>query len=337
VRNARAAALVSRTVGLIAALATATTVIVGGTLASRGALTPGDLLVFLSYVAALFKPVRDLGKLWSKFARARVSAERLGEFLQLEPDIRDLPGAVDAGHLAGELIFDRVTFSYGEGAAVLDEANLRIRAGEHVAVIGPSGAGKSTLLRLTLRLYETLAGRIVIDGRDIRAYTLESLRREVGVVLQDAVFVHASIATNIRYGNLDATDAEIEHAARLAGAHQFIMTLPQGYETIVGERGALLSGGQRQRVCLARTLIRDPAILILDEPTSAVDPASATLIERDLARCRRGRTTIVIGHQFSDLERFDRVLEVSGGRVTEVTKLRRSAGMAPARLVQVTP
>lgn len=319
VRNARVAALVSRSVGVVAACATAATVFVGGTFALRGAGTPGDLLVFVAYVAALFKPVRDLGKLWAKLARARVSAERLGELLAHAPEIADAPGATDAGVLRGELSFEHVSYAYAAGRPVLDLASATIRAGEHVAVVGRSGAGKSTLLRLALRLCDPDAGRVRVDGRDVRTLTLASLRREIGVVLQDAVFVGASIAENVRYGDLRASSSEVERAARLAGLHDFVATLPQGYETIVGERGALLSGGQRQRLSLARTLIRDPAILILDEPTSAVDPTSAAAIERAIAAHRAGRTTIVIGHQFGSFAAFDRVLEVRDGRIHDVT------------------
>lgn len=329
VRNARAAALVSRSVGLVAALATAATVFVGGAFVLRGAGSPGDLLIFVAYVTALFKPVRDLGKLWAKFARARASAERLGELLAQAPDVADVPGAVDVGPLRGELALDRVNFAYVPDRPVLQAATVTIRAGEHVAVIGRSGGGKSTLLRLALRLCEPETGVVRVDGRDVRELTLASLRREIGVVLQDAVFVGASIAENVRYGDLDATSERVERAARLAGLHEFVATLPQGYDTLVGERGALLSGGQRQRLSLARTLVRDPAILILDEPTSAVDPASARAIEHAIAQHRAGRTTIVIGHQFGTFAAFDRVLEVREGRIHDVTARMRVRGPGP--------
>jgi ABC-type multidrug transport system fused ATPase/permease subunit len=220
---------------------------------------------------------------------------------------------------------------------VLEQASLCIEPGEHVAVVGPSGAGKSTLLRLFLRLCEPQSGSVRLDGRAVTALTLASLRREVGVVLQDALVVGETIAANIRYGRLEASDAEIERAARLAGVHEFVAALPDGYATVVGERGARLSGGQRQRLCLARTLVRDPAVLILDEPTSAVDAESAALIERSIAWHRRGRTTVVIGHQFASLESFDRVLEVGQGRIVDVTARVRAGPMAaPSREVALS-
>ncbi len=330
VRSARSAALVSRAVGLVAALASAVVVYVGGLMAARGVLTPGDLLIFVAYVAALFKPIRDLGKLWARFSRAQVSAERLGEILELDSAPADSPGAVDAGRATGRLELQQVTFGYGDAPPVLEHASLCIEAGEHVAIIGPSGAGKSTMLRLFLRLCEPRSGTVRLDGRPVTALTLASLRREVGVVLQDALVVGETVAANIRYGRLEATDAEIERAARLAGAHDFVALLPDGYATVVGERGARLSGGQRQRLCLARTLVRDPAVLILDEPTSAVDAESAATIERSIAWHRRGRTTVVIGHQFASLGSFDRVLEVDRGGIVDVTARVRAGVAVPS-------
>ena len=259
------------------------------------------------------------GRLWARCARARVSAGRLGAILAREEEARDAPGALDAGRPAGRLELDRVSFGYAADRPVLREASLRIEPGEHVAVIGPSGAGKSTLLRLALRLCEPQAGELRLDGRPLGTLTRASLRREIGVVLQDALMVGETIAANIRWGRLDATDAEVERAARLAGVHEFASALPAGYATLVGERGAQRSGGQRQRICLARALVRDPAVLILDEPTSAVDAASAAIIERAIAWHRRGRTTLVIGHQFASFAAFDRVLEVDRGRIVDVT------------------
>lgn len=330
VRSARSAALVSRAVGLVAALVSALVVYVGGRMALGGELSPGDLLIFVAYVTALFKPVRDLGKLWARFSRAQVSAERLGEILALEDESRDAPGAIDAGRAVGRLELERVSFGYAPDRPVLREASLCIEPGEHVAVIGPSGAGKSSLLRLALRLCEPQAGELRLDGRPLGTLTRASLRREIGVVLQDALMVGETIAANIRWGRLDASDAEVERAARLAGVHEFASALPAGYATLVGERGAQLSGGQRQRICLARTLVRDPAVLILDEPTSAVDAASAAMIERAIAWHRRGRTTLVIGHQFASFDGFDRVLEVDRGRIVDVTaRLRGAAARTP--------
>jgi ABC-type multidrug transport system fused ATPase/permease subunit len=331
VSNARAAAAMSRSVSVVAAGATALTLFVGGKLAMQAVLTPGELLIFLAYVAALFKPVRDLGKLWGKLARARIGAERIEEILIAPHLAADSPDAIDAGELRGHIEIDRVCFAYGSSRPVLDDARLVIEPGEHVALIGGSGSGKSTLLRLLVRLLEPQAGRILLDGRPLQSYRRGSVRRHVGVVLQDALFVGSTIRDNICWGAPDADDARIRDAAHLAGVLEFIDALPQGLDTVVGERGCTLSGGQRQRLCLARTLIRDPAILVLDEPTSAVEPESARLIERTLTRHRRGRTTIVIGHQFASFEHFDRVIELRQANFVDVTARLRSPRLAAAR------
>jgi len=317
-KNARIAAAVSKAIGLATALGTAGTVFVGAWLAIEGSLTPGDLLIFVAYVRGMYKPIKDLGKIWAKFSRARASAERVSEILAIEPDIRDLPGAIEVTGLEGEIVFDSVCFSYGAGKPVLDNVSLRIRPGERVALIGASGAGKSTLISLLLRLYEPQRGTIRIDGRNLAAYTRESLRREIGIVLQDTVLFGASIRENIAYGRPGATPEEIEQAARAAQADEFIAQLADGYEALVGERGCTLSGGQRQRLCLARALIKRPSILILDEPTSAIDPESAARIDRALAGVHRGKTLLAIGHQFSSFADFDRVLMLKDGKLLEL-------------------
>ena len=317
-KNARSAAAVSKAIGLFTALGTAGTVLVGAMLALKGLLTPGDLLVFVAYINNLYRPIKDLGKIWAKFSRARASAERIGDVFAIEPEIQDFPDAIEAPQLRGEIAFDHVTFGYDQGARILDDVSLSIRAGERVALIGASGAGKSTLVSLLLRLYEPQGGAIRIDGRNLAAYTRESLRREIGIVLQDTILFGASIRENIAYGKPDATLDEIEQAARLAHADEFIMQLTDGYDSLVGERGCMLSGGQRQRICLARALLKQPSILILDEPTSAVDPESAVAIDRALNEIHSGKTQLVIGHQFSTFAKFDRVLALKGGKLVEV-------------------
>lgn len=326
VANARTSAAVSKAVGMVAALGMAATVFVGGGFAVAGRLTPGELLIFMAYVGSLFKPIRDLGKLSAKFSRARVGAERIAELLGLEPEIRDRPDARAARRLRGDIAFEDVTFGYESGKPVLADACLRIGAGEHVALVGGSGTGKSTLVSLLLRLQDPVAGTVRIDGERVDAYTRDSLRQRVGIVLQDAILSGASVRENIAYGRPDATSDEIEAAARQASAHGFIVALPDGYDTVVGERGGTLSGGQRQRICLARTLIKDPDILILDEPTSAIDAFTAGVIHDVIAHHRRGRTTLVIGHQFPSFDAFDRVLELADGRVNDITaRCRRAA------------
>lgn len=335
-KNARSAAAVSKAIGLFTALGTAGTVLVGAMLALKGLLTPGDLLVFVAYINNLYRPIKDLGKIWAKFSRARASAERIGDVFAIEPEIQDFPDAIEAPQLRGEIAFDHVTFGYDQGARILDDVSLSIRAGERVALIGASGAGKSTLVSLLLRLYEPQGGAIRIDGRNLAAYTRESLRREIGIVLQDTILFGASIRENIAYGKPDATLDEIEQAARLAHADEFIMQLTDGYDSLVGERGCMLSGGQRQRICLARALLKQPSILILDEPTSAVDPESAVAIDRALNEIHSSKTQLVIGHQFSTFAKFDRVLALKGGKLVEVDakdKLMAARMVSPLRPV----
>lgn len=329
-KNARVAAAVSKAIGFVTALGTAGTVFVGTQLALAGTLSPGDLLIFVTYVRGLYKPIKDIGKLWAKFSRAQASAERIDEILAIEPDILDEPGAIAAHNLYGGITFDDVSFSYSTGKKILDHVRCYIRPGERVAIIGPSGAGKSTLVSLLLRLYEPQGGTIRLDKRPLSTYTRDSLRREIGIVLQDTMLMGASIKENIAYGKPEACDHEIEWAARAAYAHEFIMELPDGYDSVVGERGCTLSGGQRQRICLARAIIKKPSILILDEPTSAVDPESAKLINTALTTIHQGKTLLVIGHQFSSLANFDRIFAIENGRLTEV---RAGDEMSKARVI----
>ena len=318
IRNARTSAAITKAIATISAVGTAITVLVGAQQVLSGRLTPGELLIFITYVGNLYKPVRDIGRLLAKFSRAAASAQRVGEILDSEPEIADAPDALELVKPAGEIVFEDVTFAYpGSTKPVLDHVSLRIAAGERVALVGPSGAGKSTVLSLLLRLYEPNGGRILVDGIDIRRYRRDSLRREVGVVLQDTVLFAASVRDNIAYGCPQADIDAVQRAAQDARAHEFIVDLPDGYDTEVAERGAGLSGGQRQRLCLARALVKEPAILVMDEPTSQVDAASARLIHEAVARAHRGRTLIVISHQYADLASYDRVLVLKDGHIVE--------------------
>ncbi len=317
IRSARAAGAIAKAIAVVGAAGTALTVLLGAQQVMAGRLTPGELLIFLAYVANLYKPVRDLGKLSAKFSRAAVSAQRVNEILEIEPDIADAPDAIELSQAAGEIVFEDVSFGYGAGRPVLDGISLRIAAGERVAVVGPSGAGKSTLLSLLLRLYEPSSGRILIDGVDIRRYTRDSLRRAIGIVPQDNMLFAVSVRENIAYGCPQASMQAIEAAARHARAHEFIIDLAQGYETEIGERGGNLSGGQRQRLCLARALVKEPAMLVMDEPTSAIDAVSARLIVESVARVHRGRTLIVISHEYTDMAAYDRILVLQDGRLVE--------------------
>lgn len=320
IRNVRSAGAITKAIAVVCAVGTAATVLLGAQQVLQGRLTPGELLIFLAYVGSLFKPVRDLGKLSAKFSRAAVSAQRVNEILATQPDIEDAPDAIDIGRPAGEIVFENVSFGYGLGdqhKKVLDDVSLRIAAGEHVALVGPSGSGKSTLLALLLRLYEPTQGRILIDGIDIRRFSRSSLRNAIGVVPQESMLFAVSVRENIAYGHPQASTQAIEQAARSARAHEFIVDLPDGYNTELSERASNLSGGQRQRLCLARALIKSPAVLVMDEPTASVDAVSSRLIVESVARVQRHRTLVVISHEYTDMATYDRVLVLQNGRLVE--------------------
>ena len=317
IRNARIEAVATRSVVVIGALGTAAVVLVGSLQVLAGRMTPGDLLLFTSYVQSMYKPVRNLARLSNKYSKATVSAERISEILEVEPEIQDAPDAVEASELAGEVVFEDVSFDYGDDESVLKDLSFAVRPGQRVALVGASGAGKSTLVSLILRLYQPQEGSIHIDGANIRDYKLESLRRQIGIVLQDSVLFGATIRENIAYGRLDATDEEIEAAARAANAHEFIVRLEDGYDTVLGERGDTLSGGQRQRIAIARAVIRDARVLILDEPMTGLDVESEARIQEALGRLMVGRTSFLITHDLHAVANADLVLLLEGGRVVE--------------------
>ncbi len=317
VRTSRMAAAASRLTEVISSFGIFAVALIGGFQVLAGKLTPGEVLVYISYVTNMYKPLRQVAKTATQISKAVVSAERISEILNTEPDAPDLPTAREATDLKGEIVFDHVRFAYGDGPVVLDDVSFRIAPGERVALVGASGSGKSTIASLILRLYTPQAGTITIDGVDVRDYKRDSLRREVGIVLQDSFLFGASIRENIAYGKPDATMEEVEDAARQAFAHDFITDLPDGYDTIIGERGCTLSGGQRQRLCLARAIIKRPSILILDEPTSAVDAESASLIQDTINRIHQGTTLLLISHQLAGLDRFDRILVLRRGALVE--------------------
>lgn len=319
-KSTRINGAIVKAIAVISALGTAITVLLGAREVLAARLSPGELLVFVTYVAALYKPVRDLGRLAGKFARAAASFERVGEVFAIEPDADDAPDAVELVHGIGEIVFEDVHFAYADqgagGRPVIAGLNLRIAAGERMALVGPSGAGKSTLVNLLLRLAEPTRGRILIDGIDIRRYTRASLRRAIGVVPQEPMLFAVSVRENIAYGRPEASMDEVEAAARAARAHEFVVDLPEGYDTELTERASMLSGGQRQRLCLARALVKQPSLLLMDEPTAAVDARSAALIHEAVARVHQGRTLLVITHDLASLERYDRVIALEGGRAS---------------------
>ena len=317
VRASRLSASLERSVDLFVAVATALVLWFGGRLVLDHALTAGDLVVFLSYLKSAFRPARDFAKYTGRLAKATAAGERVLDVLEEEPDVRDLPGARTAPAFSGALRFEGVSFAYESGHPVLDDVSFEVLPGQWVAVTGASGSGKSTLASLVLRLYDPHQGAVMIDGRDIREYTLESLRSQISVVLQDPMLFGASVRDNIAYGAPQATPGEIEAAALLASAHGFIQTLPNGYDTMLGERGVTLSGGQRQRIALARAAVRRSSILILDEPTTGLDDENARAVTHGLRAIARGRTTFLVSHDLDLVSRSDLILFLDSGRVVE--------------------
>ena len=317
VKGKRLSAGLERSVDVIVALGTALVLWFGARLVLRGALSPGDLLVFIAYLKSAFKPMQDLAKYTGRIAKATASGERILDILDTIPEVRDEPNAVTAPPFQGQIRFEFVNFAYEANHAILKRLDLQVRPGQHIALVGPSGAGKSTIVSLLLRLYDPTAGRIAIDGRNLRQYTLASLRKQISIVLQDSMLFGVSVRDNIAYGRLDATDAEIQAAARLANAHDFITALPQGYDTILGERGATLSGGQRQRLAIARAAVRQAPIIVLDEPTTGLDKHNEQAVLEALDRLTQGRTTFTIAHNLRSTENADLILYLEKGAVVE--------------------
>jgi ATP-binding cassette, subfamily B, bacterial len=289
----------------------------GGWLALRGEISLGTFLAFTTYVGQLLAPTRQLAGLLAIGQQARAGVERIFQLLDHEPDIQDAPDAVELGPLAGDLDFVDVAFGYDERREVLGGFDLRIAAGERVAIVGPSGSGKTTATLLVSRFYEPDRGAVLVDGHDVRGVTLHSLRSQVGVVFEESFLFSDSVRANIAYGRPEASEAEIEAAARVAQAHEFVMALPRGYDSLVGERGLTLSGGQRQRIALARAILADPRILILDDATSAVDARTEEAINEGLRTVMAGRTTLLVAHRRSTLHLADRVVVLDEGRVID--------------------
>lgn len=313
----RLTAGLERMVELLVGLVTALVLWRGVLLVQSYALTPGDLLVFINYLRIAFKPMRQLAKHVGQIAKASASAERILDVLDTVSEVQDSRGALTAPAFQGAVQFRNVTFAYDAEAAILHQINFMVRPGQRVALVGPSGSGKSSLVSLLLRLYDPSMGQILIDGQDLRTFKLDSLRQQISIVLQDNVLFAATVRDNIAYGCLGATDAEIEAAARLANAHEFILCLPQGYDTLLGERGATLSGGQRQRIAIARAAIRRAPIVILDEPTTGLDNESERIVNDALDRLTQGCTTFLISHNLRAVEQADRILYLERGRIVE--------------------
>jgi ATP-binding cassette subfamily B protein len=313
-RDARTAALQ----GLSAAAARLFVAALGAWLVLRGKGTVGTLVAALQYVGGLFGPIQGLTNVYATVRRASVSLESVTEILDAPDPVADRPGARDLVVRAGEVRFEHVGFAYEAGRPVLRDVDLTVAPGETVALVGPSGCGKTTLVSLLERLHAPTAGRILVDGVDIAGCTQQSLRRQVGTVMQDVHLFNDTLLANITYGTPGATRAQAEAAARAANAHDFILRLPQGYDTVVGERGAGLSGGQKQRIAIARALLKDPPILILDEATSALDNESEALVQAALKQLTVGRTTLVIAHRLSTVVDADRIVVLREGAVDAV-------------------
>jgi ABC-type multidrug transport system fused ATPase/permease subunit len=290
----------------------------GGVAILKGDLTVGVLVAFVLYLFRFFEPIRSLTMLYDSVLAAMAAAERIFELLDTEPDIMDPPQPVQLGRIEGMVEYQNVGFAYLSDQPVLQDLNIVARPGETIALVGATGAGKSTIISLLSRLYDVQEGAILIDGHDLRDIAIKTLRTQLGIVLQEGFLFSDSVRDNIRYGRLEATDEEVEDAAKTVGAHEFIMRLPEGYDTEVRERGEKLSIGERQLICLARALIADPRILILDEATSSVDPYTELIIQDALNLLFRGRTSIVIAHRLSTIRRSDRIYVMDHGRVAEV-------------------
>jgi len=304
-------------VDLVVAVGTCLVLFFGVRFVLSGRITPGALIVYVLYLGKMYKPIKDLSKTSDSFSKAAVAFERIAEILSVERQVTDLPGARAASRFKGRIEFDRVMFGYGPAETVLSEASLIVKPNQRAALVGPTGAGKSTLIALIPRLYDVVGGAVRVDGRDVRQYTLQSLREQVSFVLQDPVLFRATIAQNIAYGRPGATEREIVRASKLAHAHEFISRMPRGYDTVIGERGDTLSGGQRQRISIARALIRNTPILLLDEPSASLDSESEELIFDGLATLLEGRTSITIAHRLATVRQADVIFVLDHGSIVE--------------------
>jgi ABC-type multidrug transport system fused ATPase/permease subunit len=314
------------TVTVLEAICISAVVWLGVYLIDRNSFTPGELITFILLIQDMFKPTRRIIKEWGTIGKIFASVERISDLLDRKPSVFDFPGAVPAPRLQGRVELRRVSFAYQEvGAEVtsgpirlaLDDVSFRVDPGQVIALVGPSGAGKSTVVQLVPRLYDPHSGAVMIDGQDIREFTLDSLRAQIGMVLQDTILFTGTVAYNIGYGRAEATLEEIMWAAKEANAHEFIVKMPHGYDTELSERAANLSGGQRQRLAIARALIRNSPILLLDEPTTGLDAESTDLVLQALNRLMKGKTTIMISHDLNLVRAADNILVLKGGRIEQ--------------------
>ena len=322
----RLEARLNRSVEIAVALATALTMWIGATQVIAGRLTPGELIVFVAYMQSFYRPLKRIARVSRRASKAAVSVERISEVLAEEPTVVD--GDRQAPPLRGALAFEGVRHSYVDGVPVLQGIDLAIEPGQLVALVGPTGAGKTTMLGLVPRLHDPDRGRVLVDGIDVRTLTLRSLRDQIAVVPQDGMLFGGTIRDNIAYGRPDATEAELRAAAQAALVDEFVQRLPEGYDTVIGERGVTLSGGQRQRLAIARALVKDAPIVLLDEPTTGLDSSSERLVLRALERLLAGRTALVIAHRLATVRRADLILVMEDGCIVERGTHEELAGRA---------
>lgn len=316
-KNIKLNALLTPTVELVAAIGVTVVMWYGGMSVINGAITAGSLVAFLVYAVNIANPIKRLTKVVASIQQALAAGERVFGILDLEENIKELPSAKLLPPVQGYVEFKHVDFAYNKDEQVIEDLSFKVNRGQIVAIVGPSGAGKSTIASLLPRFYDVTNGSIVIDGMDIRYVTLNSLREQVGIVPQETLLFNGSVYDNILYGRLDATKEEVEAAAKAANAHDFIMGLPEGYDTMLGDRGVNISGGQRQRISIARAILKNPQILILDEATSALDTESERIVQEALDRLMVGRTSFVIAHRLSTIKNADRILVMEKGRLVE--------------------
>jgi ATP-binding cassette subfamily B protein len=317
-RAAWLSALFLPTVQIISAFALAGVAWYGGIQASAGTLTLGGIMAFVSYITFMMWPIQDLARVYAEMQQSIASAERMFSLHDAVPEIQNLPDAYDPGTLQGDIEFDHVNFYYDKDKSVLDDFTFTVRQGETIALVGPTGGGKSTIVNLVCRFYEPRKGVIRIGGIDYTKFSLNAIQSRIGIVLQTPHLFSGTLRDNIRYGRLNATNEEVEEAARLAGAHAFIVNFEKGYDSEVGEGGNLLSTGQKQLISLARAVLAQPEIFIMDEATSSVDTLTEALIQKGMENLMQGRTSFVIAHRLSTIRRANRIIVIDKGRISEM-------------------